>query len=66
MAKTKTFLCVCGHLAYYIKYRGWCCMCNNPRTYEQMKAESDAFWKPKGFTEPVKSSKNVKPNEDFL
>ena len=29
--KTKTFVCQCGHLAYWIKYRGWFCMCNNPK-----------------------------------
>ena len=31
MAKTKTFKCICGHLAYYIpRRRGWFCFCGNP------------------------------------
>lgn len=29
--KTKLFQCICGHMAYWVKYRGWCCMCGNPR-----------------------------------
>ena len=29
--KPKTFDCECGHAAYYIPRRGWCCMCNNPK-----------------------------------
>lgn len=29
--KTKTFDCICEHVAYYIQGRGWCCMCNQPQ-----------------------------------
>jgi hypothetical protein len=27
-----TFACRCGHLAYWIRYRGWMCFCSNPTT----------------------------------
>jgi hypothetical protein len=30
---TKTYKCKCGHLAYFIKGRGWLCMCNNPQRF---------------------------------
>src|SRR3972149_809303 len=29
--ETKTYKCICGHIAYYIKGKGFCCICNNPR-----------------------------------
>ena len=29
---SRTFQCRCGHLAYWIRYRGWCCYCGNPTT----------------------------------
>jgi hypothetical protein len=30
LIRTQTFECVCSHLAYFIRGRGWLCMCDAP------------------------------------
>ncbi len=33
MNTTKTYKCVCGHIAYYIKGKGWNCFCGQPKPF---------------------------------
>ena len=31
--KHPNFKCTCGHMAYWIAYKGYHCMCNNPKKF---------------------------------
>ena len=31
--ETRTFRCVCGHLAYQLPRKGWRCMCAEPKPF---------------------------------